>query len=177
MARSMMMGLNQKKSARFWAEAIKFANYLRNRLYSLICKQGTTLSEEIHGKPPDLTHARTFGCRALVHVTEAKQTDKFCPRAECGILVEYDRGNAYRLFYPSSQKVVISKVVDFVECDQATQTSNGKNRPVCIDAQDFNELGTYEIDTDIRAPVVSEGDRQEPSWKNIEQRNPSSRNE
>jgi len=50
----------------FWAEALRFAVYVNNRLMMKANKDKRTPHERWTGEPSMLKHVRTFGCRAFV---------------------------------------------------------------------------------------------------------------
>lgn len=111
-AKSMIYGAGV---ARFlWAEAVNTAVYILNRTGTCQAPNSTPF-ELWHGKKPNMAHVRTFGVEAYVFVPEQKRT-KLDPKSKKYILVGYDNeSNNYRLFEPSTKKVVISRNVLFNE--------------------------------------------------------------
>lgn len=74
--------------------------------------------------------------KAFVNVPEAKPKDKITPRAEEGILIDNDRGNGYRIFYPSTEKVSNSQHVDLIEYESLGNTVVSDTL-IRTDMQDF----------------------------------------
>lgn len=111
MARCMLLeaGLDQK----YWAEAVNTACYLQNRLPTAAVER--TPYEIWHGRMPDFSHLRLFGCSAYVMVPPV-QRKKMDPKADKMIFVGYsDDHKAYRMLDPKSGKIVISRDVRFME--------------------------------------------------------------
>lgn len=115
MARCMMISVTMKQAGRLWGEAINTANYLRNRLVTRSTSEDKTPYEIFHGRRPDVSRIRIFGCTAYVHIPKQKQASKFDARAKEGVLVGYCKGNAYRVFMEDSGKVLTSQDVSFDE--------------------------------------------------------------
>jgi len=76
---------------------------------------GTTPFEAWHGRKPDVSFLRTFGCVGHVKKTKpnlSKLEDKSTPMVFLG----YERGSkAYRLYDPQRRRVVVSRDVIFDE--------------------------------------------------------------
>ena len=71
--------------------------------------------ELIYGKKPTLTHLRVFGCCAYALVPKEKRK-KWDPKAIKCIFVGYEESSkAYRIYDSSSNKIFISRNVDFDE--------------------------------------------------------------
>ena len=83
--------------------------------------------EAIFSKKPDKLHLRKLGSKAYVHIPEPKRQGKFTDRAELGYLVGYDSGNAYRVYMPSKNRVIVSRGVTIHEL---LQSSSGNFRPL-----------------------------------------------
>ncbi|KAK9702800.1 hypothetical protein QE152_g29719 [Popillia japonica] len=97
----------------FWGEAITTATYVRNRCPT-IANKGVTPYERFYGVNPDISHLRTFGCRAWYKIKQPKT--KFEPRAEEGIMVGYSsESKAYRIYNPRTRKIIIARDVVFDE--------------------------------------------------------------
>lgn len=89
---------------------------MRNRLYTTASnEQGKTPFDILVKKKPILSHIRTFGAKALVHIPKEKGRSKFDKRAKVGYLVGFTRGNSYRVYLPEESKVVVSRDVTFDE--------------------------------------------------------------
>jgi hypothetical protein len=55
---------------------------------------------------PSLGHLRTLGCKTYVEIPLRVQGDKLSARAQIGILVGYEGHNIFRVYVPSTRKVV-----------------------------------------------------------------------
>ena len=69
------------------------------------------------GKVPNLSHIRTWGCKAWVHIPKERRTKNFKPKALIGYLMGYNEHQlgAYIVFIPELVKFVVSKSVKFDE--------------------------------------------------------------
>ena len=95
----------------WWAEACNTANYMRNR--TTITKKGKTPYELFHGKVPDLSAARVFGCKAYPYVDGARRT-KLDPTSKHGTMVGYSPNRkAYRILVDG--EVIENRDVHFNE--------------------------------------------------------------
>ena len=68
-----------------WMEAVRTAIYLKN-LAPTAALDNMTPEEAWTGEKPDASHLRAFGCKALAHVPDEKQT-KLQEKASACILV------------------------------------------------------------------------------------------
>ena len=77
--------------------------------------KGKTPFEAWHGRKPNVSFLRTFGC--VSHVKNTKShLDKLEDRSTPMVLLGYEEGSkAYRLYDPKGDKVVISRDVVFDE--------------------------------------------------------------
>jgi len=112
MARSMMKA--KKMSAEFWGEAVTTTVFILNRAPTKALK-GKTPFEAWHGRKPNVSFLRTFGC--IGHVKNTKpHLGKLEDRSTPMVLLGYEEGSkAYRLYDPKRGKVVISRDVVFDE--------------------------------------------------------------
>jgi hypothetical protein len=85
----------------FWGEAALTAAYLLNRLPTTANPNSKTPYEMVYGRPPDIRHLRTFGCRAYVHLKkQERDVATFAATAKKGICVGYAmETNGYRIAY------------------------------------------------------------------------------
>jgi transposase InsO family protein len=113
-------------SENFWAEAVKAANYVKNRSASDVCG-GVTPYELWYGRKPNVGYLRVFGCTAYVCLPSQVRTGKFSERAKKGIFIGYEEnGRGYRVWDPVEKKVLHSRDVKFTEF-----SSERKNSQVC----------------------------------------------
>ena len=112
MVRSM---LSEKHVPKFlWAEAVNWAVHILNRSPTLAVKDKTP--EEVWSDiKPAVHYFKVFGCVAHVHIPDAKRK-KLDPKSfQCVMLGVSDESKAYRLFDPTTKRIVISKDVIFEE--------------------------------------------------------------
>lgn len=104
---------------RFWAEASAAAVYLHNRVS---CKAMLTMTpyEGWHGRKPDVSHLRIFGCDAYSHISKDERS-KLDPKGlKCKFVGYSETQKGFRLYDPSSGKVKISRDVQFYRQQQHT---------------------------------------------------------
>lgn len=106
----------------FWGEAIRYANYVRNRC------PNSSIGKEIpftaaYGRIPSVKHFRTFGC--VAYMLNKNKKGKFAARSKKVIFVGYsDNRKAYRLYDPDNRKTYESRDVTFVENKTWTDEKN-----------------------------------------------------
>ncbi|WVZ71925.1 hypothetical protein U9M48_020454 [Paspalum notatum var. saurae] len=112
MARSMLKA--KKMPAEFWGEAVNTAVFILNRAPTKSLK-GMTPFEAWHGRKPDVSFMRTFGC--IGHVKNVKpHLGKLEDRSTPMVFLGYEQGSkAYRLYDPRAERVHISRDVVFDE--------------------------------------------------------------
>jgi len=98
----------------FWGEAVCTAVYILNRCPTKSLNKKTPF-EAWHGKKPNVSHLRTFGCVAHVK-TVGPGLKKMSDRSKKMVFIGYESGTkGYRVFDPSTKKLVISRDVIFDE--------------------------------------------------------------
>jgi hypothetical protein len=112
MARALLKSMNIPGV--FWAEAVRHAVYLLNRLPTKPMGDRTPY-EAINGRKPHLGHLRMFGCTG--HVRPAvphlkKLDDRSLPMVYLGI---EEGSKAHRMFNPNNNRIVVSRDVVFEE--------------------------------------------------------------
>lgn len=121
---------------KLWGEAVSCANYLRNR--SPVAGKAKTPWELFFGTVPDLSHLRTFGATAYVHVPKEKRT-KLDFKSETGFMVGYGiNTKGYRIYMGGSRVVTARDVVfderpanikpGFIEHDNDDSGADGVRR-------------------------------------------------
>lgn len=122
MARSMLKA--KKMLAAFWGEVVSTAVFNLNRSPTKSLK-GTTPFEAWHGRKPDVSFLRTFGC--VGHVKETKSgLKKLDDRSKPMVFLGYEQGSkAYRLYNPQARWVVVSRDVVFDEAASWDWESSG----------------------------------------------------
>jgi len=103
-ARSMMVF--SRAPPEFWAEAVTYATYIRNRIPS--GQKNETPYQIIFKSKPDISNIRIFGSKTYVHIPEVKRK-KLDPKCLEGFLIGFcDLTKGYRVFIPVTRKVVVS---------------------------------------------------------------------
>ena len=112
MARSMMKAKSMPPE--FWGEAVTTAVFILNRSPTKALK-GVTPYEAWHGRKPNVSYLKTFGC--IGHVKKVKPGQaKLDDRSVKAVFLGYESGTkAYRLYDPVRGKVLVSRDVVFDE--------------------------------------------------------------
>lgn len=98
----------------FWAEAAMTACYIINRSPSTAINLKTPM-EMWTGKPADYSSLHSFGCPAYVMYNSQERT-KLDPKSRKCLFLGYAEGiKGYRLWDPTTHKLIISRDVIFVE--------------------------------------------------------------
>ncbi|KAG8481238.1 hypothetical protein CXB51_026069 [Gossypium anomalum] len=98
----------------FWAEAINSLVYLLNKLPTHTVKDKTPF-EAWHGLKPSVAHLKVFGCVCYVLVPAERRT-KLEKRSVPCIFVGYSSDKkGYRLYDPSTRKILVSRDIRFDE--------------------------------------------------------------
>ena len=96
---------------KFWAEAVAYSVYIRNRCFSK--SNPVTAYESWFQRKPDMSGIRTFGVEAFALDPMAGKLD---PQSNQGVLIGIcETQKAYRIFLPKTQKIIISRHVTFNE--------------------------------------------------------------
>lgn len=107
--------LSEKKVPKsFWPEAVNWITHVLNRSPTRVV-QDATPEEAWSGVKPNVDYFRVFGCIAHVHIPDVKRTkldDKSC---KCVLLGVSEESKAYRLYNPTSRKIIVSRDVVFEE--------------------------------------------------------------
>jgi transposase InsO family protein len=91
-----------------WAEAVSYATYIRNRVLSRTGE--LTPYHYWNGKKPDLSKIRIFGSRAFIR--DPLVSSKLEARSQEGVFVGRSiTQNAFRIYIPSTKRILISKDV------------------------------------------------------------------
>ena len=111
--RCMLSDANASKG--FWGEVLANANYLRNRTPSRSINFVTPF-QKLHGHIRNIKHLRVFGCTAYVHIPSEDRNSKLDSRSHKCVLVGYgEKNNGYRLWDPTSRKIIHARNVIFNE--------------------------------------------------------------
>ena len=134
MARSMLKGKGLPDT--FWAEAVNTAVYILNRSYTKAVKDMTPL-QAFSGKKPSVAHFRIFGSDCYVHVPDASRTKWDAKSQKCIFLGYSEESKGYRLYNPTTKKVIISRDVVFEEHPHQEEEDEG---PTSVN----QEISTYQ---------------------------------
>ncbi|KAL0880051.1 hypothetical protein ABMA27_002544 [Loxostege sticticalis] len=110
--RAKCMMLNAKLPKVYWAEAIHTAAYIINRSPTKCYK---TPEEMWTGQKPNVSHMRTFGYEAMVHLPKEKRK-KLDSKSQKLIFIGYcENTKGYRFLLPNSRKAIKSRDAIFLE--------------------------------------------------------------
>jgi hypothetical protein len=96
-----------------WMEIASTVVYLKNRSPTKALSNQTPY-EAWYGEKPDLSHLRSIGCTAYIHIPKERRV-KLDWNAHKGQLVEDGGTNQYRIWDPERKDIVISRDVEFDE--------------------------------------------------------------
>ena len=131
-ARSMLQGKNMSNG--FWAEAVNTAVYLKNRSPTKKLNLQTPF-EVIYGYKPEVKHLRIFGCKAFAHIPKDDRRKLDAKSFECIFVGYHNDHKAYKLFHPSSHKLIASRDVVFHEnADTSDQGHSSTNEYVKLNS-------------------------------------------
>ena len=131
MARTLL--ISSGLSPTFWAEALKCASYIRNRISTSAHVNRKTPYEMLFDRVPNISNLRVFGCDAFVHIPIHKK-NKLGPKARKGTFIGYeDNSPMYKVLMWDSMKVERSRNVTF---DEGSFT-RGKVRLMDINVNPF----------------------------------------
>lgn len=101
---------------RFWAEAVREADHIKNKLPTTRLPRNMTPWERWVGSRPDTSSFRVFGCVAYVHLDKKACQDKLDTKSvKCVHIGYYEDHCQWRLYKPSSKRIVLSRDVKFDE--------------------------------------------------------------
>jgi transposase InsO family protein len=122
-ARSMLQGKHISNG--FWAEAVNTAVYLKN-ISPTKKLEFQTPFEVFNGYKPEVKHLRIFGCKAFAHIPKDDRRKLDAKSLECVFVGYCNDQKAYKLFHPSSHKIIASRDVVFHEhTDNSDKTDQG----------------------------------------------------
>lgn len=108
---------HNKLDDKLWGEALNTAIYLLNRVPNTHTKEVTPY-ERYFKRKPRVSHLKVLRCIAYMKAQEKKRSGyqrKLEPRAQAFIMVGYERDFTYRVYDPSTDKVIVSREVLFDE--------------------------------------------------------------
>ncbi|GJW08310.1 retrotransposon protein, putative, ty1-copia subclass [Tanacetum coccineum] len=108
-----------------------------------------------HGKVPNLSYLKVWGCEAHV---KCHTPDKLQQRSVKCIFVGYPKETmGYYFYYPPENKIVVERYADFLENDFILQKESGRN--VELDDEDIlpsENTSEHPIEEESLAPIVSQ---------------------
>lgn len=138
--------LTEKKMPKeFWAEGVRWITYVLNRSPTTALENQTP-EEAWNGFKPDVKHFKVFGCIGHVHIPEAKRTKLDNKSCKCIFLGFSEESKAYRMYNPTSKKILVSRDVVFEESknwDWGRNDEDGANTEVLV--WENNEDGEEEF--------------------------------
>ncbi|RVW80052.1 Retrovirus-related Pol polyprotein from transposon TNT 1-94 [Vitis vinifera] len=157
--------ISEKKIPKpFWPEAVNWTVHVLNRSPTLAV-QNKTPEEAWSGVKPSVEHFRVFGCISHVHVPDNKRTKLDDKSLSCVLLGVSEGSKAYRLYDPTSQRIIISRDVVFEEHKNWDWDKTYEKSIVCdlewgdLEEEatmfDENEEGT---ESDLEADIEAEED-------------------
>lgn len=130
-----------------WDEAANSAVYILNRVINK--NTGAKTPYELYmNQKPRISHLRVWGSIAFMKVQEKKRSGyqrKLDPRAAKLVLVGYDRDFTYRLYEPSTGKVIITREVVF---DEGKMPSVSQEPVSYQNIEQFCDIDASEHDND-----------------------------
>ena len=147
----------------YWVEDVTCAAYIFNRCPTKTI-QNMVPKEARSGRKNGVTHMRVFGCVAYAHVPYHLRK-KLDNKGDKCIFVGYSgEPKAYKLYNPSTKKVIISRDVQFIE-EEAWDGSLEKtmNVKACILHEDKEELTATSNSSTVTpsTPIQAQKDRQQ----------------
>ncbi|KAE8660902.1 hypothetical protein F3Y22_tig00116944pilonHSYRG00073 [Hibiscus syriacus] len=150
-ARCMLMEKNLPK--KFRTEAVRTTLYMLNRLLTKATQDKTTIKAWFGGKP-SVKHLRVFGSICYAHIP-AQKKNKLDAKTEREIFLVYDsQAKGYRIFNLDTEKIMISRDVEFNK-DYANdvlkkfkmQNCKSVSTPLVVNKKLFKFNGQRKVDT------------------------------
>lgn len=147
-AKCMLLDANLQTT--FWAEAVATSAYLVNRAPNQRL-DGCTPEEIWTNQKPDLSHLRIFGCKALVHIPSELRKKWDAKSKECILLGYCADSKGYRLWDPTSRKVIRSRDVTFLETTHTSEKEEPSEAVMMLPLVDSIDIeASEENDTELK---------------------------
>ncbi|KAI5422236.1 hypothetical protein KIW84_045631 [Lathyrus oleraceus] len=158
-----------------------FPLYLHNTAHSspTFAVKNLTPEEAWSGRKPTIDYFRIFGCIAYAHIPDEKRRKLDNKGEKCIFLGVSDKSKAYKLYNPSTMKIVISRYVLFDEKCTWSWNQNGVKESIPADFDDEEKVkqrmekeqedeATQIVPTD-QSPLTAESQRPQcvrrrPAW-------------
>jgi hypothetical protein len=98
----------------FWGECLAALIHVWNRCPTEAVRSATPY-ELWHGRKPDVSHLRVWGCTAYVHIQKDKRAGLGSHMEKC-VCIGYPQGyKGWKFYNPTTKKTVIAERADFDE--------------------------------------------------------------
>ena len=145
MANCMLIQANMNRI--FWAEAVHTANYLQNRLYTKFLVNKSPF-ELWFNKKPKLKYIKTFGCMAYA-LNEKSKIQKFGEKAKRYRFIGYSQlSKGYRLLDEETNKVILSRNVEFLENDFNCNKNKSVSNPNAVTVYEYSNNDNLQDEVD-----------------------------
>ncbi|XP_070056601.1 uncharacterized protein [Nicotiana tomentosiformis] len=162
MARTVL--LSSKLPHSFWTEDVNTACYIINRCMTRPLIEKTPY-ELLKGRKPNIYHLRAFGCNCFVHNNGKDSLDKFDPKSDEGVFLEYSsHSKAYKIYNKRTMCVEESVHMVFDETNILSERQEHDDEAIGLDADWVNEINKLDKDGTItknKARLVVQGYSQE----------------
>lgn len=151
-----------------WGEAVSYATYIINRAATRVIKNKTPY-ELFKGKKPSIEHLQIFGCIGYAKV-DSQHLKKLDNRSRMLVHLGTEPGSkAYRLFDPTSKRMVVRRDVIFDEskCWDWNKSNKEESGTLRIDISQFGNHGINDgnFDTNQKEDVAE--DHEESNEENV----------
>ena len=153
---------NSNLQKELWKEAVSTACYLINQSPSTAI--GCKIPQEVwKGHPCDYSKLKVFGCDAYALVPE-HQCSKLYPKSKRYILVGYGDGTkGYRLWDPTTHKIIINRDVKFSESSLENRDVDDKLKQDNVSKLQHIQFETSSNTDDSQDEQVSDADHEQVS--------------
>lgn len=135
--------------AKYWAESVNHAVYIRNRLTTSALPNRITPYQSLYGKVPSVAHLRPWGCQAFAKIPDQIR-QKLNPKAIKGRFIGCYDDAAYKIIEEESG--LVHKVHDVVFDEGASKRLSGRNA-IVFDEPDVANGSTLAIPSDASGPA------------------------
>jgi transposase InsO family protein len=161
---------------RFWGEAVRTSNFLRN-ICPTKCIDGKVPLEIWSGRHPTVSFLKTFGCKVFAHVPKVQRRGKFDQRGRKCVFLGYNEDRkGYRLWDLENSAILNSRDVVFIEGERGWTTQGEKekeetesesrlivlwngedeNETVELNVENHQEQSTIEDDISVQEDLITE---------------------
>jgi len=146
-----------------WADAIKTAVYIKNRVTSRALPVSKTPFELWTGKKPDVRHMRVFGSTCWVVLHKSHIDGKFGDKAAQGVLLGYPDGSkAYKVILDDgkgvkARSVVFAETIVSEEAEVAEEVPGDENAEVETGLRSTSDGKDVDADNDDKDDKQDDG--------------------